>query len=85
MGAAHPTRGQLGVSMTDAGWAERRPKGKVAKWGVYDRRHCDDKTVHVSPCDEDGVICGHTVLIRCPCNPKREQYGDFTLIVHQEH
>ncbi len=55
------------------------------KWGVYDRRHCNDKTVHVAPCREDGVIAkGHTVLIRCDCQPRREQYGSFTLVIHRE-
>ncbi len=71
--------------MTEAGWTAERPKRKAVKWGVYDRRHCEDKTVHVSPCDEDGVICGHTVLITCWCAPRKERYGDFTLIIHGEH
>ncbi len=53
-------------------------------WGVYDRRHRDDKTVHVSPCDENGTIKGHTVLMTCWCSPTKEQYGDFTLIIHRE-
>ena len=30
MGAAHPTRGQLGVSMTDAGWASDRQAEELA-------------------------------------------------------
>jgi len=60
-------------------------KEHVMKWGVYDRRHCNDKTVHVAPCREDGVIAkGHTVLIRCDCQPRREQYGSFTLVIHRE-
>lgn len=57
---------------------------KMYKWGVYDRRHCDDKTVHVSPCNEEGTIQGHTVLIDCWCAPKKEQCGQFTLVIHQE-
>ena len=55
------------------------------KWGVYDRRHCDDRTVHVSPCNEDGVIMGHTVFIRCDCDPLIERYGEFRLVIHREH
>ena len=54
------------------------------KWGVFDRRDSFDKTVHVAPCDADGMITGgHRVLI-FPCNPRQEQYGEFKLMTHRE-
>lgn len=54
------------------------------KWGVFDRRKSFDKTVHVAPCDENGMIAGgHRVLI-CDCQPRLEQFGEFTLHIHRE-
>lgn len=54
------------------------------KWGVFDRRDCFDKTVHVAPCDDNGVIAaGHRVLV-CECQPRKEVYGEFVLVMHRE-
>lgn len=54
------------------------------KWGVFDRRDCFDKTVHVAPCDDNGVIAaGHRVLV-CECQPRKEVYGEFVLVIHRE-
>lgn len=54
------------------------------KWGVFDRRDCFDKTVHVAPVQESGVIAsGHRVFL-CECGPHQERYGEFVLVVHRE-
>ena len=53
------------------------------KWGVFDRRESFDKTVHVAPCDENGIIAGgHRVLV-CDCQPRMEQFGEFALVIHR--
>lgn len=59
-------------------------EGARMKWGVFDRRDCFDKTVHVAPATENGVIApGHRVLL-CECKPRQERYGEFVLVVHRE-
>jgi len=54
------------------------------KWGVFDRRDCFDKTVHVAPVQESGVIAaGHRVLL-CDCGPRQERCGEFVLVIHRD-
>lgn len=53
------------------------------KWGVFDRRTCFDRTLHVAPCEEGGMIAvGHRIFL-CECQPRAEQYGEFTLFTHR--
>lgn len=52
-------------------------------WGVFDRRDSFDRTVHVAPCDEHGMIAaGHRVMM-CECQPRLERYGEFLLVTHR--
>ncbi len=54
----------------------------MTKWGVFDRRESFDKTVHICPCDEDGMITGGHRVLACDCVQRQEKYGDFTLVIH---
>ena len=56
----------------------------MTKWGVFDRRESFDHTVHVAPCDDHGVIAGGHRVLRCGCQPRTEQYGEFTLVTHRQ-
>lgn len=54
------------------------------QWGVFDRRDSFDRTLHVAPCNDQGMIAGGHRVLSCDCQPRCEQFGEFTVVTHRE-